>query len=251
MNMKNILKSVFALALLVVMGCDRTEAPVYNGGEFVAFKGNIVTVDESDPSFGITITGTKPGLSSALSFEGTAVLGEDFTVDSQTVTVGDEYTTTLTVTPIDNSVVDGIREVSITLTEGGFPGGAAGKVYTVRFLDNDCPIPSIEGTFSVVTTETSPGGCSGVTNTVIITKKDDNTYTLTDVTGGLYKNCYGAADNLGDIVVSGKNITMTDQPDVVYGGDVFNGSGIINCDGSFTLTWSNGFGDAGTSTFTK
>jgi hypothetical protein len=74
---------------------------------------------------------------------------------------------------------------------------------------------------------------------------------MSDVTGGLYINCYGASDNPGQITTDLFDISMVDQPDVVYGGDIFNGSGSLDCDGNLVITWSNGFGDAGTSTFTR
>jgi hypothetical protein len=108
MKMKNILKASLALALVLLVGCGETETPVFNG-EFIAFDGTISTRSESDPPFEITVTGTTPGASAQLSFSGEAVLGEDFTVNSETVTIGDNYVTTITVTPLDNILVDGPR----------------------------------------------------------------------------------------------------------------------------------------------
>ncbi len=94
---------------------------------------------ESDAPFEILITSSAPGTSSAVTFSGDAVEGVDYTVNSTTVSIGQDYTTTITVTPIDNLVTDGTRTAELTLTDGGFTGGADGKVYSVTFLDDDCP----------------------------------------------------------------------------------------------------------------
>lgn len=84
-----------------------------------------------------------------------------------------------------------------------------------------------------------------------------NEFVISDITGGLYAGPYGESDNPVTVVANfdTQEIFVVDQPDTVYGGDVFNGQGTYTLDAeglvdSFVLTWSNGYGDAGTTTFT-
>lgn len=76
-------------------------------------------------------------------------------------------------------------------------------------------------------------------------------YTLSDITGGLYASGYGTRDNPVTLVDVCGELSVIDQPDVVYGGDVFNATGTVNQNGSLTLSWSNGYGDAGVTTFVR
>ena len=182
-----------------------------------------------------------------------------FTVsnDNQVTIPAGEVKAVINVSTVNNDVLDGVKEVVITMTGAsdnslniGYPGpNTSGASITVVIADDDCEVPSIAGSWNVTTTNTSPAGCEGVTNTVEITEVSPGVFDITDVTGGLYVNCYGSADNPGSITTDGFNIALVDQPDIVYGGDIFNGSGKISCDGTFTLSWSNGFGDQGISLF--
>lgn len=92
--------------------------------------------------------------------------------------------------------------------------------------------------------------------TVDMTPGSENReFTLSDITGGLYVLQYGSADNPATIYEVNGNLFLEAQPDVVYGGDQFDGTGSIELDDDgnlvgFTIDWSNGYGDAGTSVFT-
>jgi hypothetical protein len=150
---------------------------------------------------------------------------------------------------------DDQRTLILTLS-GNSTEGVADKDLTANIaMSISCPIPeALYGTYNVTTTETSPAGCAGVTNVVTLEPIEGSIVgvAISDVTGGLYANCYGSADNPGTISYRCGEIIMTDVEDVVYGGDVFNGSGSYNVEtGELTITWSNGFGDAGTSVFVK
>lgn len=137
---KLFLKSTLVALLTVLLtGCDQSVAPVYNG-KFIAFKGALRTVSEKDKPFNITITGTDVALKSNITLSGTAKEGKDYTISTQSVTIGKKYVATITVTPIDNNELDGNKEAIFTLESGGYPGGADGKEYTVKLLDDDCPI---------------------------------------------------------------------------------------------------------------
>ncbi len=257
--MKN-LKYIIPLTLFFLFGCSEEKPVVYNGQLLSIAGPSAVSFDESAGEQTVTVT-VSNAPSSDLSLdleviENTAVLDEHFSISPSLTIPAGEYTGSFTFTIINNSEVDGAKSFSIKLAEISNYELAKESELTVTIIDDDCPVPDLEGDISVETTNTNPAGCDGVTNTVTVSKVSDNpdgstTYQLSDVTGGLYLNCYGSADNPGQIVVDGLSITMTAQPDVVYGGDQFDGSGSINtCDETFTLIWSNGFGDSGTTVFT-
>ncbi len=148
--------------------------------------------------------------------------------------------------------------LTITTATQGIGTGRDGedrKQFTVNIIDDECPIDWLTGTFSVTTTDVNPSNCGTITNTVTITQVDDNTYQISDLTGGVYKNCFSRTDNPGQFTIDGNTVLVENQPDVVFtelGQDFFNGQGELNtCAQTFTLTWANGFGDGGTSRFTR
>ncbi|MBK6265011.1 hypothetical protein JKA74_08175 [Marivirga sp. S37H4] len=187
----------------------------------------------------------------------TAIEGVDFVmITGNTVTIpSGEYTVPVEFEVIDDNL-DPDNPVSIVFRITSSTVDILEKYSeAVVTLAVECPAPSsIYGTYNVVTTETSPAGCSGVTNVVEISEVDGSTVNLnfSDLTGGLYANCYGEDDNPGVVIYACGDLQMVDQPDVVYGGDIFNGSGSYNsATETLTISWSNGYGDAGTSVFTK
>lgn len=199
-----------------------------------------------------------------------AVLGTDFDLSPATLELlngdGDlvlefnaenEFTQKITILPkfealdTEGDGVVSLRVKSITDGVGtGFPGpDRNNSEHVLTLAEINCEY-EIEGTYTVTTTQTNPAACNGMTNTVEVAIIGEGLFTITDLTGGLYANCYGAFDNPGRIVGQcngGNGLQVIDQPDVVYGGDVFNGNGLINEDGSFTISWSNNYGDRGTS----
>ena len=79
-------------------------------------------------------------------------------------------------------------------------------------------------------------------------------FVLLDITGGLYSKIYGASDNPVTILDDCIQLVVNNQPDVVFGSDEFNGTGSITLNDNgdlieFEISWSNNFGDAGTSVF--
>jgi len=162
---------------------------------------------------------------------------------------------------LDNAVFEGDTTtlvLTITSATEGIGVGREGedrKQFTVTILEDECPIDWLSGTFSVTTTDINPANCGTINNTVTITQINDNTYEISDLTGGVYKNCFSRADNPGQFTIEGNTVLVEDQPDVVFtelGQDFINGEGELNtCAQTFTLTWSNGFGDRGTSRFTR
>lgn len=264
-----------SLAMLAV-SCGEREPQLLESSEFLYFetdssiviKGstNAVSVNALFSSTnGATVTATAVVEVAAQN----AVLGTDFDLSPSTLELlngdGDlvlefnaenQFTQKITILPKFEALDtegDGIvtlRVKSLTSGEAGFPGPDRNNSQHVMTLaEINCEY-EIEGTYTVTTTQTNPAGCSGVTNTVQVAIIGEGLFTITDLTGGLYKNCYGAFDNPGRIVGQcngGNGLQIIDQPDVVYGGDVFNGTGLINDDGSFTISWRNNYGDRGTS----
>lgn len=109
-----------------------------------------------------------------------------------------------------------------------------------------CP-SELAGRYSTVNVGT--GGT--ITSEVTITEIEPFTYRISDITGGLYEQIYGANPNPAIFTELCGDIVITDQPDVVFGGDVFNGTGRVNADGTIRISWSNGSEDSGVTTLTR
>lgn len=109
----------------------------------------------------------------------------------------------------------------------------------------------LAGTWSGTTVLSSPTGTISNYELTLTATSTNGVYTLSDITGGLYTLGYGASDNPVTLVDVCGELSVSDQPDVVYGGDVFNATGTVNQNGSLTLSWSNGYGDAGVTTFVR
>ena len=150
--------------------------------------------------------------------------------------------------------------LSITESDLG-PGDVWVFSYVVNLTDGRALTPAdktsiafscvsdLAGTYSSLTS-----GSAGTDDPYEVTLTETTTsgvYEVSDITFGLYANGYGSSDNPADITDVCDVISLVNQPDVVYGGDVFNGSGTVNPDGTITLSWSNGYGDNGVTTLTK
>ncbi len=269
-----ILMVTTVLLSLLLISCEEdgtTMLPLH-----VKFTNSSASVGESDTTpltVSVHLAGPIPTSDITVNFEisgGDAVQGTDFEMTSSgsvTIPSGSNFAT-FDISMIDNFVEDGTKTLVLSLTgtsdgtrvagPGGPDGpGLAGKTFSITINDDDCS-PNIAGTYMVTTdgcTGDGSGGCggdySGITNEVTVTRDGAGVYTFSDLTGGLYKNGYGDADNAGVVEDNCGVLSINDQPDTVYGGDVFSGTGAINSDGTLTIEWSNGYGDAGTSTYVK
>ncbi len=190
--------------------------------------------------------------------ESTAISGVDYVLTSPTtVTIpAGEYTTAVNFEIVDDNLEAG-KPVTIVfrLVSASVPILKEYSESTIS-IAVQCPTPeSIYGTYSVTTTVDSPAGCTGVNNTVTIAMVDGEEAQLafSDLTGGLYKTCYSdGEDNPGIITYNCGTLNMISQPDVVYGSDQFDGTGNYDAAAEkITITFSNGFGDSGTSVYTK
>jgi hypothetical protein len=109
-----------------------------------------------------------------------------------------------------------------------------------------CP-SDLAGTYNAVNVGT--GGT--VNHQITITEIEPLTYRISDITGGVYSQVYGAEDNPAIFTDLCNVLTIFDQPDVVFGDDVFNGTGRVLPDGTIIITWENENEDSGTTTLTK
>lgn len=184
------------------------------------FTGTGATVADLDAgsitTFPSTLTLTLEDLLSGIGLGSSADLGP-----------GDEWTFTYKVNLTDGRVLKPARSTSVAFSCVSDLAGTYEAV-TSGSIGADYP-------YEVTLTETATSGV----------------YEVSDITFGLYPDGYGASENPANITDVCDNITLKDQPDTVYGGDVFNGTGKVNGDGTISLTWSNGYGDNGVTTLTK
>ncbi|SMG36292.1 hypothetical protein SAMN05661096_02425 [Marivirga sericea] len=234
-----------------------------NGGasptkNFIAVPDGQNVASSITVSFGGAVSNSAVELTYEVDSEAsTAVEGVDFEMISEsTITIpAGEYTAPINFEVSDDNLqVDNPVTIVFRITNASVPILEEYAEATVT-LAVSCPAPdAIFGTYNVVTTGTTPAEAEGVTNVVEITSVDgsDTQLQFSDVTGGLYKNHYESADNPGIVNYVCGDLVMVDQDDTVYGGDVFNGTGSYDAStGQLTLSWSNGFGDAGITVLTK
>lgn len=109
-----------------------------------------------------------------------------------------------------------------------------------------CP-SDLAGTYRTVNV-----GTGGTLNyQVTITELEALTYRISDVTGGLYSLVYGADDNPAVFTDLCNELTLFDQPDVVFENGKFNGTGRVKPDGTIIISWSNDNDESGVTTLTR
>lgn len=266
-----IAKILSIFVLVVVVACEEKQT-TFDGPYYVRFTNTSVSISENATSNSIIrVHAASPKRSNDIDVElsvegGTEGVDFDFVQGGTSLTIpAGEYFAEFVIAPIDNDVNDGPKTIKFTIesVSGGLDAGfgLVGKTFTYSIADDDCATPSLEGKYLVYNRDASPAACGNPANdgaltyeatiTLISEDGENRVYEISDITGGLYALCYGDGENPGQIQTTRLEIVLDSQPDVVYGGDEFNGSGEISCDGNFVLTWSNGFGDKGTSHYTK
>lgn len=274
-------KSIYALlAIIMIASCETNnnfDDNNYNGGvELTYFTGtpesrNVILSSPENSDVEVEIGSTVKSNNNrsytvSVTDESPTQEGAIFQLNSTTTVIpAGEYIGSV-VLNIDFEVLpdDGFQ-VELALSGDGV--ATFDNVVTVNVIKL-CPIPGDryqESTWNVVSTVCygdASGNCDPansnipLVDTVIMTAGEEvNQFMLSDITGGLYGQEYNAADQPGMIVEICERLILDNQPDTVYGGDFFNGEGevILNEEGNiveFTIVWSNGYGDAGTSTFT-
>lgn len=269
--MKKIIYSIYmSLFAFIMTGCfEEQGTEVVLNNQFVSFDVPDYQIEEAGGGGEITVEVSQGATSNlTIDFEVTSenlLEGVDFELPegNSVVIPQGEFSATIPYTITDNdSYQSETRRFTLTITSvSGGVDFVANTSTTVLVVDDDCLIPSLVGTFSVYNRDASPGACGDpendedLTYTATITLVEDlgndsYIYEVSDVTGGLYALCYGDGENPGQFRVDYNAITLSGQPDVVYGGDEFSGTGSVNCDGSFQLSWSNNYGDRATSYYT-
>jgi len=109
-----------------------------------------------------------------------------------------------------------------------------------------CP-SDLAGTYSTVNV-----GTDGTLNyQVTITEIEPLTYRISDITGGVYSLVYGEDDNPAIFTDLCNEITIFDQPDLLFENGTFNGTGRVNPDGTIVISWENENEISGVTTLTK
>jgi hypothetical protein len=107
-----------------------------------------------------------------VSFGGTAVAGDDYVAVGTTVTFADgETTADVTITPIDDTFSEPTETVSLTVEPNSLYTIGANAIATIRILDNDAQVASVEKV-----SDAAEGGGSGALR---FTRTGDLTNSLT------------------------------------------------------------------------
>lgn len=256
------------VASFTLTSCNDYEN-TYSYAPRVKFSLASTTVDENGGPFQFSVQLVGPQQSSDITVgvqvtESGAVAGTDYSLGFDNVVIpANTSSVNVSVNIIDNTGFSAdARSLQLDIVSVNGAGavtapleGEDGKSLTINIKEDDCPVPTLAGTW-IATTTPAPGAASNCDGSpyeyeVVITEVSAGVYDISDITLGLYVTCYAAADNPAQIIQDGFNISFADQPDVVYGGDVFGGSGGISCEGVMTLEFSNGFGDAGSASLVR
>ncbi len=137
----------------------------------VSIAATDATATETGPTSGtFTVTrtgGTTDDLTVNYSVSGTATDGTDYAALSGTVTILDgQSTATITITPIDDSDIEGAETVIVTLSNGGgYTVNESAKSDTVTITDDDLPEITITATDNSAAESGSATGTFTVTRT--------------------------------------------------------------------------------------
>ena len=277
------INAILLMMMLALASCEEKDPEVFDGEN----TDNQVLIGFSDEQYNLPVAIESTG-EVEVKVEASTISKEDrvFSIDTinsgsvneafpetysipSTVTIpAGEYIGTFTITGEDNSMVEPeARLVEIELSSQSDDPLYSIQQTQVRVFEV-CPVPEsryVDSTWnvsSVVCAGDGNGNCNPESSNISIdyqvtmeAGEKPSEFVLSDITGGLYPELYGGDDNPATISENCFNLTLDAQPDVVYGDDEFNGSGSISFDNDgnvteFEITWSNNYGDAGTSTFT-
>lgn len=137
--------------------------------------------------------------------------------------------------------------VSLVSSSANISSNYKELVHQIRVV---CP-SDLAGSYNSVTSGTTPGGAySNVQKVITLTASGTGKYLLNDMSFGVYTQIYGDASPTGSIfdiceVISGDPANKDQYNDpFTMNGSINSGTGVI------TITWSNTFGDTGTSVLT-
>ena len=166
----------------------------------------------------------------------------------------------IVIQPVDNTTFESTSNmITVTLTDASGAESYLADSYNtldIIFANDDCPGP-VSGAYlaDVGNAYEAFSGTSGSWEDYSVDLEVDScdeagnvSYNVSDITFGHYPIMYGDPGNPGYLTInlnSGEVIIDPDQnPDTVYGGDAFSGSGTYDEEtGMVTLEWSNTYGD--------
>lgn len=130
---------------------------------------------------------------------------------------------------------------------------ASGDQGITRLTVAPCTAPDYSGDYTTLASGTyGSGGVNNYTDlaaSVTLTSIGCLDYEIDDMSFGLYAAAYGDDAPAGVITIDGTVITGSPSNVDQYS-DPFTINGTVNMDGTFTITWSNTYGDSGTVTVT-
>lgn len=167
----------------------------------------------------------------------TAVLGVHYRLPTMEVTIAPN--TSFIDVPIEiltgNLESDETPDLILRILDAGPTKISANYNTVIVEIRLACP-SDLAGSYSTVNTGT--GGT--INSEVVITEIEPFTYRISDITGGVYSQLYDGQDNPAIFTELCGVISITDQPDVVFGSPGFNGTGRVNADGTIRISWNNG-----------
>lgn len=279
------MKKIIAIfsCILVLVSCEtdnRFDKDNYNGSETLTyFTGlpsssddvlniNIENVSQNtfEIEVGSTVSSTSDRTYTLVPLEGTPNPdGSVYSFQENSVTISaGEYTSSFTVEVNTEGFPAEGKTLELQL-EGpdvaDFQDVLTVNIVVVLPVPADRYVDSEWNYSSTVCVGDGDGGCatSGLEYQGTVTMQagdENNIFIISDITGGLYPQGYGDDPNPAELYEINGNLFLEGQPDVVYGSDQFDGTGSIVLDENgdlieFTITWSNGWGDAGVNVYTK
>jgi len=144
------------------------------------------------------------------------------------------------------------------LNIGTGPQGAANGAFTLKLNTSiTCAPVDISGTYIVVsakgtsTDDCCPGETEVSGNTVTVTRTNETTFDVSDLSGGLYFKWYevygitSPDDSPGTLSYNCSEVLIVDSPEPF--GTIFQGGGTYDAGaGTITYSWFNGYADEGT-----
>ena len=248
-----------ALSVVVFTNCEENETVIKT--TVISFENNFDGIDHlvdfSDPSTGaldITVY-TNDVASSDRTFnlyvsEESTASPNDYTLPSSVTIPANSNVGSIT---LDAQPVDGTLVLGFESGDGIIPAPEL-TINIIFFCSTD-----LAGTYAVVSNGTSTDGAPA-NNPIVdfayeveIVKTGDLSYSISDAFAGVYIDwyctpyvyCFETPGEFSDVcgVLSG---AFADG----FGSDVVL-TGTNNNDGTLTISWSNGFGDTATATYTK
>lgn len=259
---------------LLFTSCEE-DLIVYNGENYVIFEGTSASISESAAARTITVLRSNAddalsaeiGVNSYFANSTSTSADASFSLSSTSISfAAGEFSTTFTITPVDDIDASGAKIVELTFNSlsqsgvsAGFPGASAfNGTFTVTLVDDDCPfdITAFAATFNA----NEPGyGDYDVT----FTQVDANTIVANNFWdfGGVVNYDFNTNSSTPEVTLPAQDVVMGGTTYRVIGTNTDNGTGADgtyeSCTGNFTVNYrvydatGTVLQDDNTHTFTK